>query len=157
MAAEKSNIKIIATNKKARFDYHISETLEAGLVLKGTEVKSLRAGKCNITDSYCRIIKGEAWIIGMNIGKYENQGYVTHDPTAKRKLLLSREEIRKLHRKVMEKGITLIPLKVYFKNGWAKVEIGLASGKRKYDKRHDITQRDQQREMKRLEKQYRIR
>ncbi len=157
MSAENNNIKIVTTNKKARFDYHISDTVEAGLVLKGTEVKSLRAGKCNITDSYCRVIKDEMWIIGLNISLYDNQGYVTHDPTAKRKLLLNRDEISKLYRKVLEKGITLIPLKVYFKNGWAKIEIGLASGKRKYDKRHDIAERDQHREMKRLEKQYRVR
>ncbi len=150
------NIKVIATNKKARFDFHISETLEAGIVLKGTEVKSMRAGKCSLADSYARIIKDELWLIGMHIGLYENAGYITHVPEAKRKLLLHRDEIRKLHRKVLEKGITLIPTKVYFKNGWAKVEIGLASGKRKYDKRQDIAAREKQREMKRLEKQYKI-
>lgn len=151
------NIKIISTNKKARFDYKIGETIEAGLVLKGTEVKSLRAGRCTLTDSYARIKKGEAWLVGMNIGLYENQGYVTHDPNASRKLLLSRSELQKLERKVLEKGITLIPLKVYFKNGWAKVELGLATSKRQYDKRQDIAKRDQSREMKRLEKKYRVR
>lgn len=150
------NIKIITSNKKARHDYHISETVEAGIVLKGTEVKSLRAGKCNLQDAYAKIINGEVWLVGMHISVYENQGYVTHDPEARRKLLLHRYEIKRLNRQVMEKGITLIPLKVYFKNGRAKVEIGLASGKRKYDKRADIAQRDQQREMKRLEKQYKI-
>ncbi len=155
--SENGNIKVIATNKKARFDYHIKETIETGLVLKGTEVKALRAGKCSLVESYCRIIKGEVWVIGMRISEYENQGYVTHDPTARRKLLLHRDEIRRLHRQVMEKGVTLIPLKVYFKNGWAKMEIGLATGKRKYDKREAIAQRDQQREMKRLEKKYRVR
>jgi SsrA-binding protein len=150
------NIKIVTSNKKAFHDYHISETIETGLVLKGTEVKSLRGGNCNLRDSYARVIKDELWLIGMHIGLYENAGYVTHDPEARRKLLLHRDEIKKLHRKVMEKGITLVPLKVYFKNGWAKVEIGLASGKRKYDKRQDIAEREKDREIKRLEKKYRV-
>lgn len=150
------NIKIITSNKKAFHDYHISETVEAGMVLTGTEVKSLRAGRCNLKDSYAKVIKDELWLIGMHISAYENEGYVTHDPEARRKLLLHRSEIRRLHRKVLEKGITLIPLKLYFKNGWAKVELGLASGKRQYDKRQDIAQRDQQREMKRLQKKYKV-
>lgn len=150
------NIKIVTTNKKARHDYHIIETVEAGLVLRGTEVKSLRAGRCNLRDSYARIINDEMWLIGMHISPYENQGYVTHDPDARRKLLLHRSEIKRLFRQVREKGITLIPLKVYFKRGWAKVELGLATGKRQYDKRQDIAQREQQREMKRLEKKYRV-
>lgn len=149
-------IKIITTNKKARHDYHIVETVEAGIVLRGTEVKSLRAGRCNLIDSYARIIKDEMWLIGMHISAYENEGYVTHDPEARRKLLLNRFEIKRLHRQVLEKGVTLIPLKVYFKNGWAKVEIGLATGKRQYDKRKDIAERDRQREMKRLEKKYKV-
>ncbi len=150
------NIKIITSNKKAFHDYHINETVEAGMVLTGTEVKSLRAGRCNLKDSYAKVINDELWLIGMHISAYENEGYVTHDPEARRKLLLHRSEIMRLHRKVMEKGITLIPLKVYFKNGWAKVELGLASGKRQYDKRQDIAQRDQQREMKRLQKKYKV-
>lgn len=150
------NIKIITSNKKAFHDYHISETVEAGMVLSGTEVKSLRAGRCNLKDSYAKVIKDELWLIGLHISPYENAGYVTHDPEARRKLLLHRSEIRRLHRKVMEKGITLIPLKLYFKKGWAKVELGLASGKRQYDKRQDIAQRDQQREMKRLQKKYKV-
>jgi SsrA-binding protein len=150
------NIKIITTNKKARHDYHIIETVEAGIVLKGTEVKSLRAGRCNLGDSYARIINNEMWLIGMHISPYENRGYVTHDPDARRKLLLHRSEIKRLHRQVLEKGVTLIPLKVYFKKGWVKIELGLASGKRQYDKRKDITERDRQRELKRLEKKYKV-
>lgn len=150
-------IKIITTNKKARHDYHIHDTLEAGIVLRGTEVKSLRAGRCNLRDSYARVIRDEVWLIGMNISLYQNEGYVTHEPEAPRKLLLHRQEIRKLSRQVQEKGITLIPLKLYFKKGKVKVEIGLASGKRQYDKRKDIAERDQHREMKRLEKKYKIR
>ena len=150
------NIKVVASNKKARHDYHILESIETGMVLRGTEVKSLRAGRCTLQESYGRIINGEVFVIGMHIGLYENQGYVTHDPTARRKLLLHRNEIKKLHRQVMEKGVTLIPLKVYFKNGKAKLELGLVTGKRQYDKRQDIAQRDRQREMKRLEKNFRI-
>ncbi len=149
-------IKIVTSNKKARHDYHITETLEAGLVLSGTEVKSLRAGRCNLRDSYAKIINNEAWLIGMHISQYENAGYASHDPEARRKLLLNRNEIKKLHRKVQEKGVTLIPLKVYFKNGWAKVELGLASGKRKYDKREDLARRDREKELKRLEKKYKV-
>ncbi|MGH1365195.1 MAG: SsrA-binding protein SmpB [Calditrichia bacterium] len=150
------NVKIITTNKKARFDYHISETIEAGIVLKGTEVKSIRAGKVNLQDSYARIMKNEVWLIGMHVNLYANEGYVTHDPEASRKLLLNRNEIDKLERKVMEKGVTLIPTKLYFKNGRVKVAIGLATGKRQYDKRQDIAKRDRDREMKRIEKQYRV-
>jgi SsrA-binding protein len=150
------NIKIITSNKKARHDFFINETVEAGLVLLGTEVKSLRAGRCNLKDSYARIKDGEAWIIGMHISPYENEGYVTHNPERERKLLLNKSEIKKLHRQVQEKGVTLVALKAYFKNGKAKVEIGLATGKRKYDKREEITKRDQQKEMKKLEKKYKI-
>lgn len=150
------NIKVITTNKKARFDYHISETLEAGIVLKGTEVKSIRAGKVNLQDSYAKIMKNEVWLIGMHVNLYANEGYVTHDPEASRKLLLNRNEIDKLERKVLEKGVTLIPTKLYFKNGRVKVAIGLATGKRQYDKRQDIAKRDRDREMKRIEKQYRV-
>ncbi|MEL6820504.1 MAG: SsrA-binding protein SmpB [Calditrichota bacterium] len=149
-------IKVITANKKARFDYHISETIEAGIVLKGTEVKSIRAGKVNLQDSYARIMNNEAWLIGMHVSLYANEGYVTHDPEGSRKLLLNRAEINKLQRKVLEKGVTLIPTKLYFKNGRVKVAIGLATGKKQHDKRQDIAKRDRQREMKRLEKQYRI-
>lgn len=150
-------IKIVTTNKKARFDYHIGDTVEAGMVLKGTEVKSLRGGRCSIQESYARFIQEELWVIGMTISPYENAGYATHDPDAPRKLLLKREELRKLRRQVMEKGVTLIPLRLYFRDGWAKLEIGLATSKRKYDKRQDIAERDRGREMKRLEKEFKVR
>jgi SsrA-binding protein len=149
-------IKIITSNKKARHDFFITDTVEAGLVLQGTEVKSLRAGRCNLKDSYARIRDDEAWLIGMHISPYENEGYVTHDPERDRKLLFHKSEIRRLHRQVQEKGVTLVALKLYFKNGKAKVEIGIATGKRKYDKREEIARRDQQREMKKLEKKYKI-
>jgi len=150
------NIKIVASNRKAGHDYNIHDRFEAGLVLKGTEVKSLRGGRCNLKDSYAKIIDNEAWIIGLHITQYENEGYVTHEPERRRKLLLHRDEIRKLLRQVREKGMTLIPLKVYFRNGKAKIEIGVASSRRKYDKRAAIAEREQHREMKRLEKKYRI-
>ncbi len=155
-SGKKNSIKVVTKNRKAFHDYNILETIEAGMVLTGTEVKSLRAGRCNLKDSYARIKNDEVWLIGMHISPYENAGYASHDPFRERKLLLHKDEIRRLWRKVQEKGITLIPLKVYFKNGKAKVELGLATGKRKYDKRADIARRDQERELKRLEKHYRI-
>jgi len=149
-------IKIITTNKKAFHDYQILEKLEAGLVLTGSEVKSLRQGRCNIKDSYARIMNGEAWLIGLNISSYADASYHDHEPERRRKLLLHKDEIKRLHRKVQEKGFTLIPLRLYFKRGVAKVEIGLATGKREYDKRQDITKRDQERELKRMQKKFRI-
>jgi len=150
------NIKIITTNKKAFHDYQILEKIEAGLVLTGTEVKSLRAGRCNLKDSYARIRNGEAWLVGLHISPYQNAGYASHDPERDRKLLLHKAEIKRIHRKVQEKGFTLVPLRLYFKKGLAKVEIGLATGKREYDKRQEIARREQQREMKRMEKKFRI-
>lgn len=149
-------VKIITSNKKARSEFNISEVIETGIVLLGTEVKSLRNGRCNLKDSYARIKNGEVWLVGMHISPYENEGYVTHDPLRERKLLLHKYQIKKLHRKVLEKGVTLIALKAYFKKGIAKIELGLATGKRKYDKREDIARRDQHREMKRLEKQFKV-
>ncbi len=149
-------IKIVTSNKKAFHDYQILEKIEAGLVLTGTEVKSLREGRCNLKDSYARIRDGEVWLIGMHISPYKNAGYASHEPERDRKLLLHKDEIRRLHRKVQEKGVTLVPLKVYFKRGLAKVELGVAAGKRKYDKRQEIARREQERDLKRLEKKYRI-
>lgn len=149
-------IKIISSNKKAYHDYQIQEKVEVGLVLTGTEVKSLRDGRCNLKDSYGRIRDGELWLIGMHIGTYRNEGYVTHNPERERKLLIHAKELKRIHRKVQEKGVTLVPLRIYFKRGWAKVEIGLAVGKRQYDKRHDIARRQQERDQKRLEKKYRV-
>jgi SsrA-binding protein len=150
-------LKIITTNKKALYEFHIIEKIETGIVLIGSEVKALRAGQCNFKDSYARIRDGEAWLIGMNIGSYKNAGYSAHEPERQRKLLLHKDEIKRLHRKVLEKGVTLIPLKIYFKKGIAKVEIGIATGKKEYDKRASIARRDQEREIKRMEKKYRIR
>jgi SsrA-binding protein len=151
------NIKIITTNKKAFYQFHIIEKIETGIVLTGSEVKALRAGRCNFKDSYARIREGEVWLIGMNIGSYKNAGYSAHEPERQRKLLLHKDEIKRFHRKVLEKGVTLIPLKIYFKKGIAKVEIGIATGKKEFDKRATIAKRDQEREIKRMEKKYRIR
>jgi SsrA-binding protein len=150
------DIKIIASNKKAYYDYQILEKYEAGLVLKGSEVKALRDGKCNLKDGYARIRENEMWLIGITIGTYKNAGDSGHDPERFRKLLMHRYEIKKIHRKVTEKGITLIPLKIYFKKGIVKIEIGLATGKKEYDKRESLSQRDQEREMNRLQKKYKI-
>jgi len=135
-------VKNICLNRKARFNYHILETFEAGLMLTGTEVKSLRAGRANIKDSYGGIEDGEIWLIGLHISPYEQGSTHAHDPERPRKLLLSAREIRRLINKVQEKGHTIVPLRMYFKGGWAKVEIALATGKRQYDKRHAIKERD---------------
>ncbi|MEW6652511.1 MAG: SsrA-binding protein SmpB [Bacteroidota bacterium] len=138
--------KNITTNRKAQHDYFIHYTYEAGIVLVGTEVKSLRQGKAALVDSYAVIQQGEVWLLNANINVYDQGSYNNHDPLRKRKLLLNKSEIRKLTRAALEKGYTLIPLRLYFKDGKAKVELGVASGKKKYDKREDIAKRDLQRE-----------
>jgi len=139
--------KTIATNRKARHEYHILETLEAGLVLTGTEVKSLRQGRANLKDSYATVRDGEVFLLNTHISPYDHGNINNHDPLRERKLLLHRREIRKLIGKVQEKGLTLIPLRLYFKRGKAKVELALAKGKKIYDKRADIAKRDARREM----------
>ncbi len=149
---EKSKIKIIASNRKARHDYEISDSYEAGLVLKGSEVKSVREGRVNLKDSYARFIKGELWLLGMHISAYNKATMEPHEPERPRKLLLHKQELQKLYRKVEEKGVTLVPLKLYLKGHLIKVEIGLAKGKHKYDKRAAIAERDQKREMQRQDK-----
>jgi SsrA-binding protein len=142
-------MKIVTQNRKARHDYHIIETWEAGLVLKGTEVKSLREGKANLKDSYARVERGEVFLYRFHISPYEKGSHYNHDPLRPRKLLLHRREIRKLKGRVEERGLTLVPLKVYFKEGKAKVEIALAKGKRMYDKREAIARRDSDRDVSR--------
>jgi len=144
-----TGIKIVTQNRKARHDYHILETWEAGMVLQGTEVKSLRAGKANLKDSYAKVEQGEVFLYNCHISPYEKGTYANHDPERKRKLLLNQREIRKLTGKVEEKGLTLIALKIYFKRGLAKIELGLARGKKLYDRRADIAKRDMQRDMER--------
>jgi SsrA-binding protein len=152
MSSSEKTEKMVCKNRKARFDYHIMETFEAGLVLTGTEVKSLRNGKAHIKDAYGNINKGEIWIIGLHISPYEQAGQFNHEPERPRKLLLTHREIKRLITKVREKGLTLVPLRIYFKGGWAKIEIALAQGKRKYDKRHAIAERDVARSMARAKK-----
>ncbi|MBN2157974.1 MAG: SsrA-binding protein SmpB [Spirochaetes bacterium] len=145
----------IARNKKARFEYEIVETFEAGIVLKGSEVKSVRQKKVSIQEAYARIRNDEVYITGMNIAIYEMANRFNHEPDRERKLLLHRHEIKRLIGKVQEKGFTLVPMRMYLKNGKVKVEIGLARGKAKYDKRQDIKKREVDREIQREWKNYR--
>ena len=142
-------MKLIANNKKAHHDYFIEEKYEAGLVLHGTEVKSLRQGKCSIKESFIRIENGEMFIYGMHVSPYEKGNIFNKDPLRPKKLLLHKREIMKLLGKIKEKGYTLVPLQVYFTSGRAKIEIGLAKGKKLYDKREDIAKKDQRRESER--------
>ena len=142
----KTDGKLIANNKKAYHDYFIQETYEAGIVLAGTEVKSLRMGKCSIKESFIRIEDGEIFIYGMHISPYEKGNIFNKDPLRVRKLLLHKKEIDKIFGKMKEKGITVVPLKVYFSGSLVKVEIGLAKGKKLYEKRDDIAKKDQKRE-----------
>lgn len=145
-AVSSDDIKIIARNRKATFDYHVDETLEVGLVLRGTEVKSLRDGKCQLADAYAALEGGEVFVHQLHISEYKNGTIYNHDPKRVRKLLLHRDEISRLHRKVQQKGVTLIPLEVYFKGGRAKVKLGLCRGKKAHDKRASIKEKDLQRE-----------
>ncbi len=144
-----SEEKNITVNRKARYEYTIIQTYEAGIALQGTEVKALRQGKANIVDSYATLRASEVWLIGLNISPYEQGNINNHEPTRDRKLLLNKSEIRKLIGKTKEKGLTLVPLRLYFTNGKVKVEIALAKGKKVYDKRETITKRDQQRDQER--------
>lgn len=146
---KETGIKIVSENRKARHDYHIHESFEAGIVLTGTEVKSLRAGRANLKDSYARIENGEIMLHNLHISPYEQGNRFNHEPLRTRKLLMHRYEINKLVGKTQEKGYTLIPLKLYFTRGKAKVQLGLATGKKNYDKRQDIVERDAKREMDR--------
>ena len=145
----KTSTKLIANNKKAYHDYFILDTYEAGIALHGTEVKSLRMGKCSVKESFIRVENGEVFIYGMHISPYEKGNIFNKDPLRPRKLLLHKAEINKVIGKTKEKGMAIVPLKVYFKGSLVKVEIGLARGKKLYDKRNDIAKKDQQREAQR--------
>ena len=145
----KESIKLIANNKKAYHDYFIDDKWEAGIELFGTEVKSIRMGKCSIKEAFVKIDKGEVYVYGMHISPYEKGNIFNKDPLRIRKLLLHRYEINKIEAKLKEKGLTLVPLKVYFKDSLVKVEIGMARGKKLYDKRQDIAKKDQRREAER--------
>lgn len=142
----KETKRLIANNKKARFDYFIEDTYEAGIALHGTEVKSLRMGKCSVKESFIRLEKGEAYIYNMHISPYEKGNIFNKDPLRVRKLLLHKQEINKLSGQIMQKGYTIVPLEVYFKGDLVKLSIGLAKGKKLYDKRQDIAKKDQRRE-----------
>ncbi len=145
----KESRKLIANNKKARHDYFLEENYETGIALHGTEVKSLRMGKCSIKESFIRIENGEVIIYGMHISPYEKGNIFNKDPLRPKKLLMHKSEIRKLQGKIQEKGYTLVPVEVYFKGGLVKVQIALAKGKKLYDKREDIARKDQRREAER--------
>ena len=142
MAKDKSNENVIATNRRAKFDYAISDTYEAGLMLTGSEVKSLRAGKGNINEAYVKTMRGEVFLVGAHINRYENIGYAEHDETRTRKLLLHAKEIGKIEQAVDRNGMTIVPLKMYWKNGYAKLLIGVAQGKKNIDKRATIKERE---------------
>lgn len=149
MAKKDKAIKIVCQNKQARRNFFIDDTYEAGMVLVGTEVKALREGRANLTDSYAAVKEDEVFLHDMHISPYSHGNRYNHEPRRKRKLLLHRREIRRIYGKTREKGFTLIPLKVYFKNGKAKVEIGIGKGKKLYDKREDLKRRDDKRDMER--------
>lgn len=146
---EEAGEKAVATNRKARHEYAVLDSVEAGLVLTGTEVKSLRQGNANIAEGFARITKGEVWLEGMHVSPYEQGSYANVDPLRIRKLLLHKKEIRRLIARTQEPGVTLIPLKVYFKKGTAKVQLGICKGKREYDRRQDIARREIERDLKR--------
>jgi len=146
-ARETDQDRTIATNRRARHEYEILETLEAGLVLRGTEVKALRAGHVNFKDSYATVRSGEAWLLGCHISPYSHGTDANHDPERDRKLLLHRREIARLVGKIAERGLTVVPLRVYFKRGRVKIELGLARGKKLHDKRSAIREREVRREM----------
>ena len=142
--------KVVASNRKARHDYAILDTYEAGMVLTGTEVKSLRAGRASLVDAFAQERDGELYLHGMHIPEYAQGTWTNHEPRRTRKLLLKRMEINRLLGKLKESGLTLVPLSLYFSDGWAKVEIGLAQGKKSYDKRQDLAKRDAEREIRRV-------
>jgi SsrA-binding protein len=143
----------VAVNRRARHDYAIEETLEAGIVLTGTEIKSIRAGRANLAEAYARIEHGEAWLIGAHIAPYEQGNRNNHEPTRTRKLLLHRDQIAELVGRTQAKGFTLVPLRLYLRRGRAKLELGIARGKKAHDKRRSIAERDQRRELERETKE----
>lgn len=155
MGKQNAGVKIATENRKARHDYHIHESFETGMALLGTEVKSLRAGKANLKDSYAQVKNGEMFLYNMHISPYEQGNIFNHDPLRPRKLLMHKAEIVRLFSKTREKGFTLVPLKIYFKQGKAKLELGVASGKKNYDKRQDLAERAAKRDMERVLKERR--
>ena len=153
--SESDGYKVVSDNRQARYLYEILETYQAGIELQGTEVKSIRQGKANLRDGYAIIRNGEAWLINVHISPWgKASDYFNHEPRRTRKLLLHKEEIRKLIGKVEEKGLTLVPLKMYLKNGWVKLDIGLGKGKKLHDKREDLKRREDKRDMERAMKRF---
>ena len=150
-------MKLIAENRKARHDYFVEDTYEAGIVLVGCEVKSIRQGQVNLRDSFAIIKNGEVFAVGMHIAPYQMGSYFNHDPRRNRKLLLNKAEIRKLKAKVEQKGYTLVPLKIYFKDALVKVELGLCKGKETHDKRESIKRKEEDRKIDRIKKEYNVR
>lgn len=148
------DIKVVSTNKKARFEYFILETFEAGLVLKGTEIKSVRNGQISLQEAYVRTNGSEIWLVGAHVAPYEHASAYQHDPKRERKLLMHKKEIRKIWDDVRIKGMTIVPIRVYLKAGKAKLEIGLAKGKKQYDKRESIKQKDIEREISRKDRDW---
>jgi SsrA-binding protein len=153
--ADRSN-ETIAENRKAGFDYHLLDTFEAGVALLGTEVKSIREGGANLRDSYCRLERGEAYLLGAHIAQYSHGGSASHDPVRPRKLLLHRDELNKLLGKTTERGLTIVPLRLYFKDGRIKLAIALAKGKKSFDKRETIRRREAERETRAAVKSRRV-
>ena len=151
-----NNIKIICTNRKARHNYEIIETYEAGMVILGSEVKSLREGRADLSDAYGKFKDGELYLIDMHIAPYPNAAHFNHEPKRPRKLLMHKRELKRLMGKVEQRGMTLIPLKVYFKNGYAKVELALAKGKKVIDRREEIKRREEKRQLQRLKRVYKL-
>jgi len=149
-----SDFKVVATNRKARFEYQISDRFEAGIALTGTEIKSIRAGAVSLAEGYAAIRNGELWLLDVHVAAYEQAGRRGHDPRRPRKLLLHRRELSKIERATQERGFTVVPLRIYLKGHYAKVEVGLAKGKRQYDKRQAIADRDSRRRVDRELKEY---
>lgn len=154
---DKPAYKVVSDNRKARHEYEILDTFQCGIALSGTEVKALRMGRCTLQDAFARIEDGEAFLYNCNISPYEFGNRFNHEPTRKRKLLLHSREIFKLNQRIKEKGLTLIPLRIYFKRNWVKVDLALARGKQLYDKRESLVKRDSKRQLDRLAKQVRAR
>jgi SsrA-binding protein len=149
MDKEQQNNKAVTVNRKAYHDYHILDSVEAGIALKGTEIKSIRDNRVNIRDAYAKVENGEMWLYNAHISKYQASNYMDHDPDRKRKLLLHKSQIEELAQDTIKKGLTIVPLKLYMKKGIAKVELGLARGKKSFDKRETIAKRDSDREIER--------
>lgn len=154
-ADEKIRFKTVAENRRARHEFHVLDVYEAGIVLAGTEVKSIRQGRANLADSFARVEDGELWLYNCHISPYDHGNRFNHEPLRKRKLLMRSKEISKLKSQMQEKGLTIVPLKLYFKGNWAKVDVALARGKQLYDKREDIAKRDSKRQIERIIKQAR--